>query len=318
MNVAVLGAGAFGSALAISLAANGERVQLWGRNPKAMEHISQTREISRLPDVRLPATVDVLSELASINADTLLLAVPMQTLSQLLTRQDFPSGVHLVACCKGIDLKSGMGPTGLIRQHYPDRIAAILTGPSFAADIARGLPTALTLACSNADAGTELQSILTTETLRLYTSTDPKGAELGGALKNVVAIACGMVIGAGLGASARAALIARGYAEMQRFAQALGAEPQTLTGLSGFGDLVLTCTSSQSRNFAFGAALGAGEVPKAGTTVEGRATAGAALALAQTHQIDMPITAMVSAVCDGAIGVPQAMRRLMQRDLKAE
>jgi glycerol-3-phosphate dehydrogenase (NAD(P)+) len=318
MSVAVLGAGAFGGALAISLAAKGARVQLWGRNPKAMEHISQTREIPRLPEVRLPTTVDVLPDLASVNANTLLLAVPMQTLSQLLTREDFPSGMHLVACCKGIDLKSGMGPTGLIRQHHPNRIAAILTGPSFATDIARGLPTALTLACSNADAGTKLQSILTTETLRLYTSTDPRGAELGGALKNVIAIACGMVMGAGLGASARAALIARGYSEMRRFAQVLGGEPQTLTGLSGFGDLVLTCTSAQSRNFAFGVALGAGDAPQAGATVEGRATASAALTLAQTHEIDMPIAAMVSAVCDGTINIPQAMRHLMQRDLKAE
>ena len=318
MNVAVLGAGAFGNALAISLAAKGVHVQLWGRNPTTMENIRQTRAIPRLPDVKLPDTVEVVQELSSIDADTLLLAVPMQTLSELLTHQKFPEGRHLVACCKGIDLKTGMGPTALINQHHPDRIAAILTGPSFAADIARDLPTALTLACKNAKAGTELQSILTTDTLRLYTSLDPKGAELGGALKNVIAIACGMVMGAGLGASARAALIARGYAEMQRFAQALGAEPQTLTGLSGFGDLVLTCTSSQSRNFAFGAALGAGEAPRAGTTVEGRATAGAALALAQTHEIDMPITAMVSAVCDGAMDIPQAMRHLMQRDLKAE
>ena len=193
-----------------------------------------------------------------------------------------------------------------------------MTGPSFAADIAVGLPTALTLACADLEAGRSLQHLLTTQNLRIYRSTDTTGAELGGALKNVIAIACGLVIGAGLGVSARAALMARGFAEIQRLALALGADAETLTGLSGFGDLVLTCTSEKSRNFAFGADLGAGNQPKTGVTVEGRATATAALVLAKSHNIDMPITAMVSAVCDGVIDVPEAMRQLMQRELKAE
>ena len=318
MSIAILGAGAFGSALAISLAQDGRAVTLWGRNPDAMREIEQGRTIPRLPDATLPPSVAVVTDLERIDAETLLLAVPMQTLSQLLKRSDFPDAKHLVACCKGIDLTTGQGPTALIATHRPDATAAILTGPSFAADIAQGLPTALTLACADAATGKTLQQTLTTTNLRLYRSADPVGAELGGALKNVIAIACGLVMGAGFGASARAAAIARGFAEMQRLAQHLGAAPDTLTGLSGFGDLVLTCTSPQSRNFAFGAALGAGHLPASGTTVEGKATATAALALARKHNIDMPITAMVSAVCAGEMNVSDAMRHLMQRELKAE
>jgi glycerol-3-phosphate dehydrogenase (NAD(P)+) len=318
MSIAILGAGAFGSALAISLAQDGRAVTLWGRNPDAMREIEQSRTIPRLPDATLPPSVAVVTDLERIDAETLLLAVPMQTLSQLLRRSDFPDAKHLVACCKGIDHTPGQVPTALIATHRPDATAAILTGPSFAADIAQGLPTALTLACADAATGKTLQQTLTTTNLRLYRSADPVGAELGGALKNVIAIACGLVMGAGFGASARAAAIARGFAEMQRLAQHLGAAPDTLTGLSGFGDLVLTCTSPQSRNFAFGAALGAGHLPASGTTVEGKATATAALALARKHNIDMPITAMVSAVCAGDMNVSDAMRHLIQRELKAE
>ncbi len=318
MSIAVLGAGAFGSALAISLAQDGREVALWGRNPQVMQDMARTRLVPRLPDARLPDTVRVISDLGQINAQTLLLAVPMQTLTALLTRADMPKARHLVACCKGIDLETGRGPTALIADHQAQSTGAILTGPSFAADIAKGLPTALTIACTDPAIGKVLQDTLTTGNLRLYRSTDPVGAELGGALKNVIAIACGLVIGGGFGVSARAAAIARGMAEMQRLAQSLGAEPDTLAGLSGFGDLVLTCTSEQSRNFAFGAALGSGQPPSADTTVEGKATAIAALKLARARGIDMPITAMVSAVCAGELDVPTAMRHLMQRDLKAE
>ena len=318
MTIAVLGAGAYGSALAIALGSAGRKVQLWGRDATALTRMARSREVPRLPGVRLPEAVEVLSDLSAVSADILLLAVPMQTLSGLLTQPHLPPARYLVACCKGIDLATGEGPTALIARHRPDAVAAILTGPSFAADIARGLPTALTLACADADACLHLQHRLTTEALRLYHSADPVGAELGGALKNVIAIGCGLVMGAGLGASARAAMIARGYAEMQRLAQALGAHPETLTGLSGFGDLVLTCTSEQSRNYAHGVALGSGRPPPTGVTVEGIATARAALKLAKAHGMDMPITTMVSAVCDGALDIPGALRFLMHRDLKAE
>jgi glycerol-3-phosphate dehydrogenase (NAD(P)+) len=222
----------------------------------------------------------------------------------------------LVSCSKGIDLASGQGPTALIEAICPTARAMVLTGPSFAADIARGLPTALTLACrTDAEA---LQAQLSTPTLRLYRTTDTTGAELGGALKNVIAIAAGVVIGAGLGDSARAALMTRGFAEMNRIATHLGARPETLAGLSGFGDLVLTCTSAQSRNFRFGHALGAGESFDAKTTVEGVATAKAVSILAKTHAIDMPVAAMIAALTESRITVSDAIQALMARPLKEE
>jgi glycerol-3-phosphate dehydrogenase (NAD(P)+) len=205
-----------------------------------------------------------------------------------------------------------------MRELMPDNVAAILTGPSFASDIARGLPTALTVACADAEKGKTLQETLTTRNLRIYRSTDTIGAELGGALKNVIAIAAGAVIGAGLGDSARAALMTRGYAEMQRLAQALGARSETLSGLSGFGDLVLTCNSPQSRNMRFGLSLGRNEAFDPTITVEGAATARAALKKAETLALDMPITAAVVALLDGKVQLRQAMEMLLSRPLKEE
>jgi glycerol-3-phosphate dehydrogenase (NAD(P)+) len=208
------------------------------------------------------------------------------------------------------------GPVALIEAHRPGAQAAMLTGPSFAADIARGLPTALTLATSTD--GAALQDLLSTATLRLYRTDDVIGAELGGALKNVIAIAAGTVIGAGLGDSARAALMTRGYAEMVRLATALGARPETLAGLSGLGDLVLTCTSDQSRNFRYGRALGRGESFDPTVTVEGVATAEAVVRLAGSVGIDTPVTAMVNALALGRIALNDAIGQLMRRPLKQE
>ena len=196
--------------------------------------------------------------------------------------------------------------------------AAILTGPSFAADIARGLPTALTLAAADEGSAQRLQEQLTTPALRLYRTTDTIGAELGGALKNVVAIACGAAMGAGLGESARAALMTRGFAEMQRMAAYRGADPETLSGLSGFGDLALTCTSEGSRNYRLGLSLGAGEPFDSSTTVEGASTARAMAQVAEEAGIEMPITAAVAAVLDNRLDVPSAMRSLLTRPLKEE
>jgi glycerol-3-phosphate dehydrogenase (NAD(P)+) len=222
----------------------------------------------------------------------------------------------LVACCKGIDLATLRGPLALIEARRPAAQVAVLTGPSFAADIARGLPTALTLA--TAGEGKALQDLLSTPTLRLYRTDDVRGAELGGALKNVIAIAAGTVIGAGLGDSARAALMTRGYAEMVRLAMALGARAETLAGLSGLGDLVLTCTSTQSRNFRYGVALGKGEGFDPAVTVEGVATAHAVRQLAGGLGVDMPVTAMVDALALGQITLNDAIGQLMLRPLKQE
>ncbi len=313
--IGVVGAGAFGTALAVALGREGRAVTLWARDAAQVALIAGTRSNdARLPGVLLPQSVTVTAEIADLApAGAILLALPMQSLGGFLHAHTLPD-VALVACCKGVDLASLTGPASLIRQTLPGACAAILTGPSFAADIARGLPTALTLA-----GGDEaLQHLLSTPTLRLYRTDDVIGAELGGALKNVIAIAAGVVIGAGLGDSARAALMTRGYAEMTRLALSLGARAETLAGLSGFGDLVLTCTSAQSRNFRFGQALGAGQPFDAAITVEGAATARAVARLAAQTAIDMPITTMVAALVARQITLPQAIQALMSRPLKQE
>ena len=317
--IGIAGAGAFGTALAVALAKGGRQVRLWARDA---DQVRQMRETGRndvaLPGVGLPENVSVHAEIEEISGgEALLLAMPMQALGGALdTWPQIDARQPLVACCKGVDLTTLRGPVAVIEARRPGAQAAILTGPSFAADIAKGLPTALTLA--TAGNGETLQELLSTPTLRLYRTDDVIGAELGGALKNVVAIAAGTVIGAGLGDSARAALMTRGYAEMVRLAEALGARAETLAGLSGFGDLVLTCTSSQSRNFRYGCALGRQEAFDPKVTVEGVATARAVVTLAEGLGIDMPVTAMVNALALGQIALNDAIGQLMSRPLKQE
>jgi glycerol-3-phosphate dehydrogenase (NAD(P)+) len=316
--IGVIGAGAFGTALAIALGRDGREVRLWARD---VEHVAtmakSRRNENRLPGVAFPESVSVSADLTDFaEAEALILSVPMQALSGFLaqhhTRID---GIPLVACCKGLDLATLKGGCALMKAACPHSTVAVLTGPSFAADIARGLPTALTLASTD---GEFLQRLLSTPDLRLYRTTDVIGAELGGALKNVIAIAAGVVIGAGLGDSARAALMTRGYAEMTRLALSLGARAETLAGLSGFGDLVLTCTSAQSRNFRFGLSLGQDATFDSAVTVEGIATAKAVSNLAKTMQVDMPITQMIAALIDRKLSLAQAVSALMSRPLKPE
>ncbi|MCG6111434.1 MAG: NAD(P)-dependent glycerol-3-phosphate dehydrogenase [Paracoccus sp.] len=311
--IGILGAGAFGTALAVALAANGP-VTLWGRR------IDWRDENQRLPGVTMPDAVTVTQDLdAALACDTILLALPAQALGGFLDEHGARlAGRALVSTAKGIDLAHLTGPSALIAQAAPDAVVAVLTGPSFAADIARGLPTALTLACADAQAGAVLQARLSTPVLRLYRTTDVTGAELGGALKNVIAIAAGVVIGAGLGDSARAAIITRGFAEMTRLATHLGARPETLTGLSGLGDLTLTCTSAGSRNFRFGCAIGSGSAWDSATTVEGAATARALARMAARDGLDLPIAAMVARLAQGDVSVEKAMDRLLARPLKEE
>lgn len=317
--IGVLGAGAFGTALAVVLAREGRDVTLWARDAAQLAAMQATRLNDRLPGVALPANLAVTADLAeAARQPTLLLCLPTQALGAFLDAEGAGWSGRLVACCKGVDLTTLRGPTALITRACPAATPAIITGPSFAADIARGLPTALTLACTAAAAAAELQRELSTATLRLYRSADVTGAELGGALKNVIAIAAGVVIGAGLGESARAALMTRGYAEMVRLATALGARAETLAGLSGFGDLVLTCSSDQSRNFRFGLSLGRGEAFDPKVTVEGAATARAVTRLSGGMGVDMPITAAVASLIAGDITVPQAMHSLLSRPLKQE
>lgn len=321
MTIGVIGAGAFGTGLAISIARSGTPVRLWARNADHAAQMCQHREnTARLPGVPLPDLLEPTSDITlAFEPSTLLLAVPMQRLRHLM--ESYPqalSGKALVACCKGIELTTGLGPVALMKGLAPNSIPGILTGPSFASDIARGLPTALTLAINDDHLGLALQEKLTTSNLRLYRTTDTIGAELGGALKNVMAIACGTVMGAQLGESARAALMTRGYAEMVRMAVGLGAMPETLAGLSGFGDLALTCTSDQSRNYRFGLSLGRGEDFDPTVTVEGAATARAVVARAKKMNIEMPISEAVVALQEKKLSVSQAMDMLLSRPLKEE
>ena len=301
MSIGIVGSGAFGTALGVSIALAGGQVVLWGRNDATITQMRASRSNPRLPGVALPASLSLTSDVAEVlSQQTVLLAIPAQTLPAFLSEHATTlAGKELVACCKGIDL-------------------AHLTGPSFAADIARGLPTALTLACADDERSAALQAQISHPRLRLYRTTDVIGAELGGALKNVMAIASGVAIGAGLGESARAALITRGFPEMQRLALSLGGQAETLAGLSGFGDLVLTCTSAQSRNYSYGVALGSGAAFDPAITVEGAATARAVRRLAGERGIDMPITTVVANLTEGKTTVATALDALLSRPLKEE
>ena len=279
------------------------------------------RENSKLPGAVLGPAITVTSDAKAAiqGADFILSAIPLQsTHTALADLVGYFEGQPLIGCSKGVDLTTGMGGYSILRASYPDGPVGLLTGPSFAADIAQGLPTALTLAADASQEVSSWQSELSVDTLRLYVSHDPVGAELGGALKNVIAIACGATMGAGLGESARAALITRGQAEITRCAVQLGARPETLSGLSGFGDLCLTCTSDKSRNYRFGAALGQAKPFNPSITVEGKDTALALLPIMQRLEIDMPITKAVAGLCSGTITVSQTLAALMARPLRKE
>lgn len=304
-DIAILGAGAFGSALALALAPT-RRVVLWGRSAP------------RWPEGSTPATgLTVTTDLTEATAPITLLALPAQALRPFLSQHGAALSGVLVSTAKGIDLETLEGPSRSIAHACPGAVVAVLTGPSFAADIARGLPTALTLACQGPQAEA-IQHALATPALRLYRTGDVIGAELGGALKNVIAIAAGAAIGAGLGDSARAAIITRGFAEMTRLATRLGAEAETLAGLSGLGDLILTAASAQSRNFRYGIALGRGEGFDPGITIEGAATARAVARIAPREGIDMPVATQVAALAEGRATVSDALTALLTRPLREE
>jgi len=317
--IAVCGAGAFGTALAMSLAQADRDVTLVARTPDHASAINLDRQNrARLPGFSLPANL-VVSDTVSANTDICLLAIPTQVLREFVTQHsEILVPKSLVACCKGIELRTGFTPTRIVTDVLAGSSVSILSGPGFARDIAKGLPTAMTIAAESGEQASWLQHLLSTKNLRLYRSEDVVGVELGGALKNVAAIAAGITIGANLGDSARSALITRGFSEMKALAKQLGGQPDTLSGLSGLGDLILTCTSTQSRNFEFGVALGQGNKPSSGVTTEGAATAIAVSKLAKSEQLDMPITHTVAALLEGEISVETAISNLMSRPLKEE
>ncbi len=323
--LAVLGAGAWGTALARIAARVDREVILWCRDAATATALAAHRENARLPGVRLPDAVRPTAEMAEAAvADAVLLAVPAQALRPVasalapLLRRPIP----VIACAKGIERDTRLFMTQVIARCVPFAVPAILSGPSFAADVAHGLPTAVTLAADDEAVATALARLLGTPTFRLYHSTDVRGVEIGGAAKNVLAIAAGIVRGRQLGASAAAALTARGFAELARFGRHYGARPETLTGLSGLGDLILTCSSLQSRNFSFGVRLGSGMTPAVaagdGKLAEGLFTASVLADMAVEHAVDMPISTAVAAVLDGRLHVDAAIDSLLARPFRAE
>jgi glycerol-3-phosphate dehydrogenase (NAD(P)+) len=322
--IAVLGAGAWGTALANVTARAGRTVTLWARDEKLAATLTKTREGPRLPGIKLDAGVEVTADLDRVaQSDAALIVVPAQALRDVASRLEpvLPSGTPVVACAKGIERGSHRFMTEVIAESVQTALPAILSGPSFAADVARGLPTAVTLAAKDRGLAERLTQALGSATFRPYHSTDVRGVEIGGAAKNVLAIAAGIVAGRGLGASAAAALTTRGFAELFRFGRALGARPETLTGLSGLGDLVLTCSTPQSRNFSFGIALGKGEKPAEashGKLAEGVFTASALTEMARERGIDMPIATATAAVLDGKLSVDAAIESLLTRPFREE
>ena len=321
--IGVAGAGAWGLALANAAAAAGRAVVAWDHDPAALAELGRSRASPRLPGVALAPAVAVAGDAAALAAaDAILLVVPAQATRDAAKRlAGMASPRPLIVCAKGIERGSHRFMTEVVAETAPGWPAAVLSGPSFAIDVAAGLPTAVTLASADEALARGLAVALSGPNLRLYHSTDPRGVEIGGAAKNVLAIGCGVAAGLGLGASAVAALIARGFAELRRFAAAFGARETTLMGLSGLGDLVLTCSTPQSRNFSFGQALGRGaSVAEAGAgkLVEGALTAAALVQMARERGIEMPISAAVEALIDGRIDAAHAVGALLARPLKGE
>lgn len=324
--LAVVGAGAWGTALAVVAAAQVKQVLLWAREPEVVADVRDLRQNRRfLPGAVLPGNIRAVADLQEMaQAEASLLVAPAQhvraiaaQLGDIVRRNSL-----VVLCAKGIENGTGKLLVEVLAEELPGRVLAVLSGPSFAGDVARSLPTAVTIAASE-DTAPRLQASLSRPGFRPYATQDLTGVALGGAAKNVYAIACGMVEGAGFGESARAALVSRGFAELLRLGIALGARAETLMGLSGLGDLVLTATSPTSRNYSLGLALGKGaricEVVGAGRPLaEGAATAPALVERARRHGVELPIAEATAAVLAERLGVGEAANALLSRPLKAE
>lgn len=323
--IGVVGAGAWGTALALMATRAGNDVVLWTRNSEAAESMRRTGEnTARLAGTNLGPAIRATSNAADLaEAGLWLLAVPAQAMRSTLVaiRPHAPADLHAVITAKGIEKGTLRFLTDVLAEEMPDAVPLVLSGPSFAKDVARGLPTAVTLAAPTLETARPIAEMLGTATFRPYVSDDLSGVQIGGAIKNVLAIASGIVVGRGLGESARAALIARAFAELARFGRAFGARPETLAGLSGLGDLVLSCSSSQSRNFAFGLAIGEGADPEnagGGLLTEGVHTAEAALMIARRHGVDVPIMEAVSDIIHRRADIDAVVANLMQRPLRPE
>ena len=320
-SVSVIGAGAWGTALAGVAARAGRDAVLYARDAAVAARIKATRENPRLPGRHLDKGVEISSDIAlAARADVILIATPAQHLRAAVSAlaPHLARGTPVIACAKGIEHGTHKFMTEVIAEAAPDAIAAILSGPSFADDVARGLPTAVTLATGNEELASALVQALGSPTFRPYHTTDVRGVEIGGAAKNVLAIAAGIAVGRKLGASAQAALTTRGFSELVRLGRACGARSETMAGLSGLGDLILTCSSPQSRNFALGAALGRGENPPREKLAEGEFTAPVLIELAASQNVDMPVSSAVAAILSGATTIDAAIESLLTRPFKAE
>lgn len=321
-HIAVIGAGAFGTALATVMALEGRsRVTLIGRDPALMADLRNDHvHDAVLPGVVLPDGLEFSAEPDAVaDADVVLFAMPSQAQADAAATYGpyLRADATVVTCAKGIDRQTTKLLSAILEEKLPHHPVAVLSGPGFAMDIARGLPTAMVLAASSLELAEDMARALSTRTFRLYASDDRIGVQLGGALKNVLAIACGIVEGRGLGDSARAALISRGLAEMSRLVAAMGGKADTVRGLSGLGDLVLTATSHQSRNLRYGLALAHGEAAS-GYLVEGAFAAAVSARLAEGHQLSMPITEAVASIIEGSLAIDQAVDALMTRPITTE
>ncbi len=321
--IAVLGGGAWGTALAAAMLRAGHDSVLWARDAATVDAINARRENPRyLPGITLDDGLTATGDLghALSGAACVLSVVPAQVTRAVLGEAAafFEDGTPLVLCAKGIERDSGKFLSQIVTELVPVALPAALSGPSFATDVARGLPTAVTVAAANDDDASGLASLLSSPSFRCYSSTDLLGVEVGGALKNVLAIAAGATLGAGLGASAQAAMVTRGFVELRRVGAAFGARTETLMGLSGLGDLILSCGSEQSRNFAYGVALGRGESLEGRPLAEGAATAGIAARIAREKGVDTPIIDAVDRLLGGETTIDRAVADLMTRPLKNE
>ncbi len=325
--VAVLGAGAWGTALAQVAAAAGRRVTLWAREPEVIDGVNGAQENPLfLPGVKLAPGIRAVGELAEAAAVDLILAVPpAQHMRAVLKglKPHLRPNAPIVLCAKGVERGTLALMTEVLAEEIPDGTPAVLSGPGFAKDVARGLPTATTIASRDQALAQRIVATIGLPTFRPYVADDLVGAEIGGAVKNVIAIACGVAEGRKLGDGARAALITRGFAELTRLGLAMGAKAETLSGLCGLGDLVLTCCSLTSRNTSLGAALGEGRkladiLAERRSVAEGMESAPAVAALAARHKVDMPICAAVEAIVGERIGIDEAIAQLLARPFKAE
>jgi len=324
MRLGVIGAGAWGTALAQIAATAGQDTLLWAREAEVVSAINETHENALfLPGVALSPAIIATSELAHLQAcDALLVVTPAQFLGRVLAEAQ-PGHRPLILCSKGIEAETQRLMSDVAADTCPQAPIAVLSGPTFAHEVAKGLPTAITLACADDGLGQHLAQRIAQPHFRPYLSTDVVGAEIGGAVKNVLAIACGVVEGAGLGQNARASLIARGFAEMTRFGVARGAQAETLAGLSGLGDLVLTCSSTSSRNFSLGKGLGEGQSAAAlladrRTVAEGAYTAPVLQQAARALGVELPIVDAVCALLAGDMDVGGVMTALLSRPIRGE